>query len=73
MCGSSFDGVHDLCQRKDFRRLLVDQRHEDHMDMIRHYDRDTQVKLVPVVMEAALQNGLANTLGQGPAFVHAES
>src|SRR5258708_27576471 len=50
---SSFDSVHDLSERINLHSLPVDQRSEDHMNMVRHHDSDAQIELFFVVMPTA--------------------
>src|SRR5258708_39604042 len=39
---SSFDSIHDLSERMNLHRFPVDQRSEDHVNVIRHHDSDAQ-------------------------------
>ena len=61
--GGSLDCIHNLSKRMNFHRVVIDQGCEDHVHMIRHHDRDSQVELASVVMQAGLQDYGPNPLG----------
>ena len=66
------DRIHDLGERINLHGPLVDQRREDHMNMIGHHDRDPQVDSLPVMMQTALQHDRTHTLRKHPAPISAE-
>jgi hypothetical protein len=46
---------------------MVHQRREDQMNVIRHDDRNAQIKFLSVVMQAAFQNGGPYSLRKNPS------
>ena len=69
---SSFDGIHDLGERENFHGLVIDQRSEDQVNVIRHDDRDLEVEPLLVVVQTACEHDGAHVSRQYPAMVSAE-
>jgi hypothetical protein len=67
---STFDPVHDLGQRAGF--LLVHQRGEDQMDVVRHYDNSVGEHRRSIVVKAAVQGNRTRVVRQNPALMSAE-
>jgi hypothetical protein len=70
---STFDGIHDLCQRMDFHRFEVDCGSKDQMHVVRHDNSSFQVELRTVIVQTTFKNDMSNPLRQNPTFVSAES
>ena len=56
----------------DHTSLVIDQRGEDQVHMIRHHDRRFEVVFRFVVMETAPQNDRADSLRKDPSTLSAE-
>src|SRR5258708_25707988 len=69
---STFDGIHDLSERINLHSLTVDQRSEDHVNMIRHHDRDSQVEFLSIVVPTAFEHDGTHALRNSPAVIGAE-
>jgi hypothetical protein len=69
---SALDRVGYFCQGIDLHGLLVDQRREDHMHMVRHNHNNLDVQLGPLIMQAALQHDRPDSFGKNPTVIGTE-
>ncbi len=69
---STLDGIHNFCQRINLHGLPVNQRREDHVNMIRHHNSDTEIEFHPVIVKAALQHNRTCPIRKHPPPVSAE-
>jgi len=72
VCRRTLDGIHDRGERINFPCLLVDQRRENHGNMIRHHHRDAKVELCSIVAQTAFQHDGRHTLRKNPTSIGAE-
>ena len=73
MSGSPLDRIHNFRQRIDFHGLLINQRREDHVNMIRHDYSAAKVELNSVVMQTAIEDNLPHMFRKNPPVLRAES
>lgn len=68
----SLDGIHDLCERENFHGFVIDERSEDQVNVIRHDDRDLEVELLLVVMQAACEHDRSHSRKKSPPPISAK-
>jgi hypothetical protein len=68
----TFDGIHNLGQRVNLHRLLVDQRCEDHVNMIWHHDSNSEIEHLSVIVETTLQHLGSHAFRKNPSVISAE-
>ena len=73
MSGGSLNGIHDLRQWINLHSIVVNKRGEDDVNVIRHYDRNAEIKFLTIVMQARVEDKRPNLLRKYPAVICAES
>jgi|SRR5580704_328607 hypothetical protein len=69
----TFDAIHDFGQRINLHGLLVDERREDEVNVIRHHNSDKQVEFNSVVVKAALEHDRTDAFRKNPPVISTES
>ncbi len=69
---SSLNGIHDPGQRADFHGLIIDARSKNQVHVIRHNDRDLQVIVPSVVVQAGFEDDCSDMRRNDPTPVRAE-
>jgi hypothetical protein len=67
------DAIHDFGQRINLHGLLVDERREDEVNVIRHHNSDKQVEFNSVVVKAALEHDRTDAFRKNPPVISTES
>ena len=73
MCRSTFDPLHNLCQRNDELPCRISQRSQNHMNVSRHDDGHMQFVTDPVIVAAAPKHDLTRQIRQGPPMFRYKS
>ena len=72
MSRHSLDRIHNLCQGPNLPGIQIDQRREDHVNMIGHHDSHLEIKSHSAVVQARIQDELPNLPRKYPAMIGAE-
>jgi hypothetical protein len=68
----SLDSIHDFTEGPYRRSLLMDQRRENQVNVVRHYNRRLHIDLCTVIVPAAIENDRSNAFGKNPALISAK-
>ena len=71
--GSSFDRVHDFTQGIDLASYCIDQRSENHVHVIGHYNNRIDPSYAVVIMQTAFQRKQTSLGRKYPPKVRAKS
>jgi hypothetical protein len=68
MCRCALDRLCDLRERHNFKLLVVNQRRENQMHMVRHNHRDMKIDLYVVFVQAAFERERTCPFGEDPRW-----